>query len=296
MTSEGVPTRDPRYNPPRPEIRNMRAPEPTTYEGDKPQQEPWGSLEPILTPFHQERTQDVLAKLEDAFDEDDPDLDYLTRIAYEAIAEAVNTELRDTVTRMQHIIELSLSRASSHQTGLSRENTLHLLESLEHAGDLLNAQLPREELATHFLNLQNAPFDLAESLQAHAQRLSLDPAPKLWLEPAPVKGDRDRVTQALGTLLRFLAYRTQDGTLGIRVTWKGEHVYGFVGTTAPHLTEAHLIAELSQPVRLDTDDLDLPLARAVLELHGASLVATKLDDGWTGFQFRLPALEPEADR
>ncbi len=291
MGDEELPVRDPRYNPPKPEIRNLRPPKSSTFELDDDTEEPWDAIEPVLSPFQAERTERILDTIEDAFQRHEADLDEGTWIAYEALAEATNAELREIVTRMHHVIELGLRRTQPSTPPVTRESAHVLLESLEHAAELLDAHLAREEIAKRFLNLEPEPFDLSNALREELIGTPLREDIELWLDPAPVHGDRKRLVDAILALAKHVRNQTTTGHAGIRLSWDDDTVNGFVGSTQTSLTQATLASALTEPATVTATDVDLPLARAILEHHEATVLVSDLDDGWTGYRFRLPALD-----
>lgn len=287
--------RDPRERTPAPEIRNPPPPKDIPADEDPASSsEPWEELEGVLTPFHDERSQRIIERVRRTYEDEDADLETLTTAAYEGLADAANEELRQLVTRMRHVLQLGLMRTDEAESPISRQRVGDMLDALDHAGELLDAQLTREEIAKRFLDLSENPFDLSKALQERLEERGLLQEIDVDLDPAPVRGDPERLSGAVAELVEYLVGVADDGNTVLEMAWEDETLELLAGTRPSRVSPDELLDRMSRPPIMDDTDLDLPLARAIIEFHGGLIVVDAPDADTAGLRITLPALsEPE---
>lgn len=287
--------RDPRANPPKPEIRNPPPPDDLPDDEDEEDgptatSEPWAELEGVLSPFHDARSDRILERVQQVYEDEDADLETLTTAAYEGLADAANEELRQIVTRLRHALQLGLMQTGEDEGPITRDTAGDMLEALEHAGELLDAHLTREEIAKRFLDLSEDPFQISKAVRESLEDRDLLEEVEMDLDPAPIRGDRERLSGAIAELVEYLARASGEGTVLLEMSWEDDELEAFVGTRPPRIPLEELLDQMSRPPILQEADLDLPLARAILEFHGGTLVIDAPDPDTAGFRFTLPAL------
>lgn len=292
-------TRDPRIRTPKPEIRNPPPPDDLPddeddEDGPTATSEPWEGLEGVLSPFHDERSDRIVERVRQVAEDEDADLEALTRAAYEGLADAANEELRQIVTRLRHALQLGLMQAGEDEAPISRETAGDMLEALDHAGELLDAHLTREEIAKRFLDLSEDPFQISEAVRESLRDRDLLEEVEADLDPAPIHGDRDRLSGAIAELVEYFSAVAGADEILVEMSWEDDRLETFVGTRPPCVSLEELLDRMSQPPILQDAALDLPLARAIIEFHGGTVVTDAPDPDTAGFRFALPALaEPK---
>lgn len=284
--------RDPREQTPKPEIRNFPPPSSVEDEEDE-EQAPWERFESVLAPLPDERAERVREQIEAAH-EADARLETVTSTAYEVLAEATNHELRQIVTQLLHALQLGLRRTDTDERPITRSRAYEMIEALQEAGELLDAHRSREDLAKAFLDLSDAPFHVADAVRERLRERDLLDAVATDLDPAPARGDREHLSGAIVELVAYLEERSEDGGVALELSWQEDELEGIAATGASGVRAATLVDDLGNAPVLSGDGPDLPLARAVLEVHGGRVQVHRPSPGTVGFRFRLPALPPEA--
>lgn len=223
------------------------------------------------------------------------DKDEIAEAAHLALMQEINNEMRQVLAFLQGRIELGLASAGdSDQVVFPREVIEGLLAGIDRGETLLNECLDPMHTARQVIELTPEPFELREALLDSAPwnnglRAHLDE--NFPMDAAPVLGDRWRLTQSLVHLVKRFA-EAGDGPQGLvgSLRWEGETIEGFVGRRDDAVSHSELLHALASPLELSALRYDIPLARAVIERHGGTLVVKRIRDVGLGYAFTLPAL------
>jgi two-component system, OmpR family, sensor histidine kinase BaeS len=114
---------------------------------------------------------------------------------------------------------------------------------------------------------------------------------------APIRGDRDRLTQVIANLLEnAYRYTPEGGTISIDVFVQAQRVRlfvhdsgpGFPRDALPHLFKRFYRFDRSRNRVSGGSGLGLSLVKIITELHGGSVHATNARDGGAQVEVRLP--------
>lgn len=283
-------SRDSRIPRRRPQIRNFGPPkEDGPGEDDET---PWDRLGSMLAALEEQRTQRLLDHVKEACYDRRASFREVTWTAFEAITEATNEELRQVLTTVQHRLQLSLMQTDPGEPPLTREEAWELLDAVEQGSTLLDAQAPRDEIASAFLDLDPEPVELSDLVRKRLERYGLAGSIETSFEPAPVRVDRERFGEAVIVLVETFLERSEDEDVVLRVRWEGPRARVFVGTRPPAEPKHELQRKLNRRASIRDPDLDLPLARAVVQHHEGAVRVHETDDGAIGFCCELRALHP----
>jgi two-component system, OmpR family, sensor histidine kinase BaeS len=161
--------------------------------------------------------------------------------------------------------------------------------SLVDAGRL-DIRLERIDLVD-VLTLTVASF----SVRTDAKNISININARML--SAPIRGDRDRLTQVIANLLEnAYRYTPEGGTISIDVFVQAQRVRlfvhdsgpGFPRDALPHLFKRFYRFDRSRNRVSGGSGLGLSLVKIITELHGGSVHATNARDGGAQVEVRLP--------
>jgi signal transduction histidine kinase len=285
--------RDSRIQPRRVEIRNWQ---PEDHDGEDEgetvgTEEPWERIEEELDPF-EDRHADAIVDLVQAGLHREQCFSETTQAVHEALVEAARHELRQLFTRIENQLELNLMRTSADKPPLSREEARDVVEVVRHGGEILDAQLSREQVSRRLLDLHMAGFALSEAIRDHLQDSGLEQQIHTDLDPAPVLGDSERLPEAFALLAQPFLDACGDGQRPvIEVEWTGDLVKVFVGSCPPTLPEHELQERLSRSVLQSGRDSDLSRALEIVEAHQGRVIVRSRENA-IGYECPLPAIDP----
>jgi two-component system, OmpR family, sensor histidine kinase BaeS len=223
-------------------------------------------------------------------------LEHERRITNAAIAHELRTPLTVLQTRVEGIRDgvVPMNDAEAEQL-LSQIRTLTRL-----VGDLRTLSLAE---ADH-LDLNLEEIDLLDIVTLSVASFGIRAEHKnTMLElnsealSAPVRGDRDRLTQVISNLLEnALRYTPAGGRIDVDLIVSNLDVClivrdngpGFPPETLPHLFERFYRADPSRSRASGGSGLGLSVVRAIMKLHGGTVQATNAVAGGAHLELQLP--------
>jgi PAS domain S-box-containing protein len=221
----------------------------------------------------------------------------------EEFVSTVSHELRTPLTSIAGSLGLIVGEAA----GPIPEKAMRLI-SIAQANSqrlvrLINDVLDQEKLASGKLPFHFAPVDLVEvatraidSVRGYAEQLKvgldLDEA-----EPAPVRGDTDRLVQIATNLISNAAkFSPPGGAVSIKVVRAGERACLSVTDHGPGVPEGFRDRIFTRFAQADASDargksgtgLGLYIAKEIAERHGGRLWFESPDGGGATFHLELP--------
>ncbi len=223
-------------------------------------------------------------------------------------------ELRNPLAAIRAAIDLlALDLPGGHPSlGVLERQTAALMRMTDDLLDSSRARTGRLTLNCQPLDLRNLVETVAGDLHPDFTRARRTLTVTVPPEPVPVSGDRIRLTQVLGNLLRnAFAYTSPGATVTVKLTTSDNEAVltvrdngaGFDPADAELLFELFARAPSSGPVRAGFGPegaargglgLGLGLVRSIAGLHGGTARARSRGPG-TGaeFEVRLPLVLPE---
>lgn len=279
--------RDPRVRSPRPEIRNFRPPKRLREH----EETPWDRLQQLLDALETDRADRILDHVKEACFEEGLSFRELTWTAYEAVTRGANEELRQVLTTVQHRLQLNLRETEPGEPPLTWDEAWDLLQTVKTGTRLLEAQAPRGEIACAFLDLDPEGVELSDLVRRRLSLSGLKATVETSYEPAPVKVDPERFGEALLVFLDSFLPDEDEAQPVLDVRWEGSEAYLFLGARPPTEPKHLLQDRLNKAASLQDPELDVPLARAVIEHHGGGVHVHERGQA-RGVRLVLPALEP----
>jgi signal transduction histidine kinase len=250
------------------------------------------------------RSRDEIGRLSRAFNDMTARLQAARQIQTDFVAN-VSHELRTPLTSVKGLVETLRDGAVDDPEVRDR-----FLQTVEDETDrlirLVNDLLTLSRADSEALNLQRRPFDLAQLVQATADRLSPQAGarkPSFQVEAqsrvTPVLADPDRVEQVLVNLLdNALKYSPPGGTVTVRVDAGPDDTVRVrvqdqgIGIPADDLSrigERFYRADRARSRAEGGSGLGLAIAQALVQAHGGRLWLESEEGGGTTAIFTLPA-------
>ena len=217
---------------------------------------------------------------------------------------AVSHELRTPLTSIRGALALlgsgvlgSLSPEARDLVKMGHRNTERLVALVNDILDLERLEGGRVELVLDQLDAANLLEPVVESLRAQATQKQVRVKVRLGTGSMVIRGDRERLSQALKNLLHNAIKWSPDGGLvEIRLRAADGHVEVSVVDQGPGISrraQARLFDRFQQADASDTRakggvGLGLAISRAIVLQHGGSIGVESERGGGARFYFRLP--------
>ena len=221
----------------------------------------------------------------------------------EEFVSTVSHELRTPLTSIAGSLGLIVGQAA----GPVPEKAMRLIAIAQANSQrlvrLINDVLDVEKLDAGKLPFQIMPLDLSDVAQraidgVHGYADQLHVKLRLALaEPAPVRGDADRLVQIVTNLLSNAAkFSPEGGTVTVMVTREGEQAVLTVSDKGPGVPEGFRDRIFSRFAQADSSDargksgtgLGLYIAKEIAERHGGRLWFESPEGGGASFHLGLP--------
>jgi two-component system, OmpR family, sensor histidine kinase BaeS len=252
----------------------------------------------VVLTAHEQRSHDEVMQLAVNFNTMAASLEHLEierRVTNAAIAHELRTPLTVLQTRVEGIRDgVMPMNASETEQLLSQIRTLTRL-----VGDLRTLSLAEAE----HLDLNLEDIDLLDiitlsvasfGIRAESKNIRLELNSEALV--APVRGDRDRLSQVITNLLEnALRYTPDAGQIDVDLIVSDQDVCvivrdngpGFPPETLPHLFERFYRADPSRSRASGGSGLGLSVVRAIMKLHAGTVQATNAVTGGAQLELRM---------